>query len=110
MNTRRSIAVLFAAFAAAAVVPATAQATTLSVTASCESGASKFVCFQTTTGGTAPYTVKWKPIQNAYPRTPGAFTGSCSPGLVEMQVKVVDATGAVAKDIGSVACNAGPWP
>lgn len=110
MNTRRAIATLFAASAAVLVVPATAQATTLSVTASCESGASTFVCFQTTTGGTAPYTVKWKPIQNAYPLTPGGHVGTCGPGLVEMQVKVVDATGAVAKDIGVVACNANPWP
>lgn len=110
MSTRRSVAVLFAA-AAALVVPATAQATTLSVTATCESGASMFFCLQTTTGGTAPYTVKWKPIQDAYPASPGAHNGSCtSPGVVEMQVKVVDATGAIAKDIGSVACNAGPWP
>jgi hypothetical protein len=111
MSTRRSLAVLFAALAAAVVVPATAQAATLSVTASCESGASLFFCTQTITGGTAPYTVKWKPVQDAYPASPGAHNGSCtSPGVVQMKVKVIDATGAIAKDIGSTPCNAGPWP
>jgi hypothetical protein len=93
------------------IAPAAASATTLQVSATRESGASQYFCSKIITGGTAPYTVKWKPIANAYPVPPGAFHGSCtSPGVVEVLVKVVDAPGAVAKDTGTVACNAGSWP
>lgn len=114
MSVRRpwaAVSAILVAAVAAAIAPATASAATLQVSASCESGASQFFCTKVITGGTAPYTVKWKPVADAYPATPGASHGSCiDPGVVEMLVKVVDATGTVAKDTGTVACNSGPWP
>jgi hypothetical protein len=78
---------------------------------SCESGGSKFTCFDVITGGTAPYTVTWTGTRNVIITQASAFLvdGTCrAPFTFGVHVAVRDAAGATAAADGSSACIGGP--
>jgi hypothetical protein len=109
-TTVRAAAVGAAALACAALVVPVANASgTPQVSVSCESGASKFICFGTITGGTTPYTVTWTVNGAPYPGG-NLVHGPCSvPGVINAQLTVRDSTGATASGTGGVSCSNNAW-
>lgn len=114
MIGRRTWAAACVGIAAVAGVLVTAPAASAAplqvVIDSCETGASKFICTVSVTGGTAPYTKTWVGIENATITPPGG-RGTCTADLnTTVKVKVVDATGIKRNDTSSFECSDGPWP
>jgi len=90
----------------------------LTVTVSCDSGASSVIFNASVSGGTAPYTYAWTPVANVgglthLPMHPEAVHGSCNaslhPPTSTASVTVTDSLGAQGSGQCSIACNAGPW-
>lgn len=95
--------VILATGAIAAIAP-TAHADTAPLTIdeiSCESGASRYFCYASTSGGVGPVTVKYSP----------AAGGRCTANtIVRLTVVATDATGASVSRNKGFFCFNGPWP
>jgi hypothetical protein len=103
-------ALSIAAAASVALAPAATAVTYVDV--SCESGASKFMCFAYN-DAQAPSTVRWY-INGNYVSAldDRTFTGlrGCSGGsYLTVQAVVGDVTGSITGSSG-IRCNTGPWP
>ena len=94
---------------AATFVPAASASGAPQVVVTCESGASRFFCDGTVTGGTAPYIVTWTAVSNAIITRAGATAqGTCrAPFAFDVRLTVRDAAGVTASGDGFQGCNGG---
>lgn len=79
----------------------------------CESGASRFTCDSTVSGGTGSYSGCWQATNVWYFTSVSDYgaTGSCAAGNgVSMRLTVSDSAGATASKSTSFYCSAGDWP
>lgn len=109
----KELGVGLAVVAATGLSTVPASATTLAVTAYCDSTGSNFDCFAVVSNGTAPYQYAWASGSPFYVITSSTTTqsinGACTPGhaLTFISVTVTDSLGQTGSAHGSGPCNRG---